>query len=243
MEKGWIYVSFAVFLALFLLLNFVGFFEEGKLTGRVIEDNETTNETTTETTNETTNETTTETTNETTNESVNETGVTNQTQEESSPITSAIIEEEQVVEEQPEETTQTEEVVEQQEIPDLTPEITTEPPEQQSEEPSQITGSAVEEENQTECNECLLGKWCYSIDDRSRGKYCLENTTWTPQKAFNGTCTENFECRSNSCIEGICTQTNIINLIVEWFKELFKIGGSAYRINDTNQSSINQTSG
>ena len=211
--------------------------QTSETTNQTTETNQTTNQTQ-ETTNETTNETV---INQTTDQQTDTTTTTtqqDQTQADTSQITGTTVEEET----QEEATTQTEQTPVNQtnqtaetspaesQIDRILRELEeqgilegSQPQEPEQEEVSSITGGVVETGNET-CLGCLLNDKCYEFNERKQGKYCLSDKAWTVQKAFNETCSNNFECRSNLCVESQCTKPNIISFIVDWFRKLFRLG-------------------
>ena len=241
MKREHVYIAVAIFLALFLVV--VSFDNSTNFTGRVIDenatnqtsDNQTTTTNQTETTNQTTETNQTDTTSQsdttTQDDSSQTTGTTSTT-----TTTTTTDEEESDVQVQVNQTEPQEsevdrilrELEEQGLLEGSQPEQPEEQPsEQQSEEEAPtLTGSAIEESNETTCEGCLLKEECYAFNERKKGDYCLENKSWSPQIAFNEICAENFECRSNSCVGGQCTQVNILQLLIDWVSELFNIGSS-----------------
>jgi len=212
--------------------------------------NETVINQTTETINQTINETLTNQTTETINQTINET-LTNQTTDQQTDTTTTTTQTDtttqdsdltgSTVEEdiQEETTNQTEPTVENQtnqtvEIPPVESEVDriireleeqgvlegSQPPE--PEDLSPITGGVVQIGNET-CQGCLLKDECYESNDRKKRDYCFSDGTWIAQKAFDETCSNNFECRSNLCVEEKCTRLNIIKVIIDWLKNLLGI--------------------
>ena len=53
---------------------------------------------------------------------------------------------------------------------------------------------------------CLVGQTFYPIGYRTNIDYCADNSTFIRQKTKNVSCLEDYECRSNLCDEGVCTE-------------------------------------
>ncbi len=72
------------------------------------------------------------------------------------------------------------------------------------------------------CNGCELEGKCYSYGYRKAGDYCLdENDMFVSQLGDDAQCENNFECKTNLCINGECVSSNLWNKFLEWFKKLF----------------------
>lgn len=85
-----------------------------------------------------------------------------------------------------------------------------------------FTGSAISNENQTCDIGCYFDGECYSVDERRRGQYCLENSLWEEQKETNVSCSSDFECISNSCsLDNVCEAPNLFQKIIFWLIDLF----------------------
>ncbi|MFC1710743.1 hypothetical protein ACFLZJ_01120 [Nanoarchaeota archaeon] len=76
------------------------------------------------------------------------------------------------------------------------------------------------------CNGCEAEDKCYSYGYRKAGNYCSdENDTFVDQLGDEGTCENDFECKTNLCIDSSCVSSNVWNKFLEWFKKLFGGGG------------------
>ncbi len=72
------------------------------------------------------------------------------------------------------------------------------------------------------CNGCELEAKCYPYGYRKAGNYCLdENDMFVSQLGDDAQCENNFECKTNLCINGGCVSSNLWNKFLEWFKKLF----------------------
>jgi len=78
--------------------------------------------------------------------------------------------------------------------------------------------------NQTQiiCNGCILENSCVAVGYRNKGKYCDINTKDFKTQTKEGLeCQNNFECLSNVCVSEKCISQNLLNKVLEWFKNLF----------------------
>tara|TARA_Y100000310_G_scaffold110625_1_gene109041 strand:- start:191 stop:1945 length:1755 start_codon:yes stop_codon:yes gene_type:complete len=74
------------------------------------------------------------------------------------------------------------------------------------------------------CNPCLgceLNNECHSINSRKEGNYCSVEQDWIEQKSKEDLCENNYECKSNLCLENECVSGNIIAKFLRWLKSLF----------------------
>jgi hypothetical protein len=73
-----------------------------------------------------------------------------------------------------------------------------------------------------ECNGCLNddGK-CLPIGTRTDHGYCGLEDEIEVQKFESDSCNNNFECRSNSCVDGQCTQFGFWTKLFGWLERLF----------------------
>ncbi|RMD67387.1 hypothetical protein D6817_01770, partial [Candidatus Pacearchaeota archaeon] len=67
------------------------------------------------------------------------------------------------------------------------------------------------------------GNPCEQIGVRSEGLYCSTSKKWERQKLESAACENNFECKSNFCVDGNCTQPGLLTRIINFFKRLFGI--------------------
>lgn len=68
-------------------------------------------------------------------------------------------------------------------------------------------------------NSCPLNEKCYPFGYRKAGEYCSDEGKFVEQGEEN--CDNNFECKSNVCVDGKCVSSSFIQKIIEWFKRLF----------------------
>jgi len=72
------------------------------------------------------------------------------------------------------------------------------------------------------CSGCELEDKCYPYGYRKAGNYCSdENDIFVVQLGDDEKCENNFECKTNLCINGNCVSSNLWNKFLEWFKKLF----------------------
>ncbi|MBI2046832.1 hypothetical protein HYT26_01555 [Candidatus Pacearchaeota archaeon] len=69
---------------------------------------------------------------------------------------------------------------------------------------------------------CFYQDKCLPYGLRISGLYCSTNNDMKTQTAAaNESCENNFECKSNVCIDGKCISSNLIQKVLDWFKRLF----------------------
>ncbi len=73
-------------------------------------------------------------------------------------------------------------------------------------------------------SECSLDGKCYTLGYRKSGNYCSDNNEFISQLETNVQCNNNFECSSNLCVNSQCVSGNLLQKILEWFKNLFGAG-------------------
>ena len=72
------------------------------------------------------------------------------------------------------------------------------------------------------CSGCELEDKCYPYGYRKGGSYCLdENDVFVSQLGDNEKCENNFECKTNLCINGNCVSSGVWNKFIKWFQKLF----------------------
>jgi thioredoxin-related protein len=83
----------------------------------------------------------------------------------------------------------------------------------------------VEEEEEKEvthfCSGCLKDNKCYPFGYRKSGDYCSDSEEFVAQSESGKTCDNNFECRSNVCIDGECISGGLLRQILDWLSGLF----------------------
>ena len=98
-------------------------------------------------------------------------------------------------------------------IPPKSETLTTTPSEE-------ATPPTVNENNEIVCTGCLFVKSCLPYGYRTSLSYCDIDNTLVKQIS-EGSCTNNFECTSNVCVEGQCTTPGLFTQFLNWFKALF----------------------
>ncbi|MGY4884354.1 MAG: hypothetical protein ACP5NZ_02120 [Nanobdellota archaeon] len=91
------------------------------------------------------------------------------------------------------------------------------------------TGTRCELNNQstgiTTCNSgCLLNQKCYTFGYRKSGVYCAETNAFIPQLGNEAVCENNFECKSNLCIDSQCMNQGLMKKFMSWLKGSFRKG-------------------
>jgi hypothetical protein len=72
------------------------------------------------------------------------------------------------------------------------------------------------------CNGCELEGKCYPYGYRKAGNYCSDNNNvFVAQSGDDASCENNFECKTNLCIDGNCVSSNVWNKFLNWFKNIF----------------------
>jgi hypothetical protein len=65
---------------------------------------------------------------------------------------------------------------------------------------------------------CVLNNRCYPFGYRKSGQYCSENSQLTAQVGNNEPCENNFECKTNACINNQCINQGLFQRFLNWFK-------------------------
>lgn len=73
------------------------------------------------------------------------------------------------------------------------------------------------------CSGCDLDDLCYPLGYRKSGEYCSGELEFMEQSEEGASCDNNFECKSNVCVDDRCVSGSLIRKIIEWFKRLFGI--------------------
>ncbi len=71
------------------------------------------------------------------------------------------------------------------------------------------------------CGGCDLEGKCYPINNIKDGKYCSVDKTWVEQKDKEEACENNFECKTNVCIDKACVSSGVIQKFFKWLGRLF----------------------
>lgn len=66
-----------------------------------------------------------------------------------------------------------------------------------------------------------LAEECETEGIRKDGKYCSNDKTWQKQKEANDFCENNFECKSNFCLESKCVSKGLLRKIIDWISSIF----------------------
>ena len=89
--------------------------------------------------------------------------------------------------------------------------------------PIEIPTKEIVEEGETPfiCDGCELNNKCYPFNYRTNRDYCDVETNEFVKQVFEGKCNNNFECKSNLCIDSQCVEEGFFKRIINWFKNLF----------------------
>jgi hypothetical protein len=71
------------------------------------------------------------------------------------------------------------------------------------------------------CMGCISKDKCYPIGYRKEETYCSDNEKFLLQGKADSSCNNNFECKSNLCIDDKCIESGFFQKILNWFKNLF----------------------
>ena len=88
--------------------------------------------------------------------------------------------------------------------------------------PTESTGPVeLSEEVKVVCNGCELKTKCYPFGYRKDGKYCSDETNFVDYKGKKESCDNNFECKSNICVNSECISEGFLKKIMNWFGRIF----------------------
>jgi hypothetical protein len=68
---------------------------------------------------------------------------------------------------------------------------------------------------------CPLDEKCYPFGYRKGGKFCSDDGMFKEELKDDATCENNFECKTNVCVDGKCMSSGLIQKILNWFRKLF----------------------
>ncbi|MBU0760343.1 MAG: hypothetical protein KJ600_03545 [Nanoarchaeota archaeon] len=69
------------------------------------------------------------------------------------------------------------------------------------------------------CSGCELEEKCYPMGYRKGGNYCSEDYEFVGQLE-EGTCENNFKCKTNLCIDGECMSRGLLDKVLNWLKKI-----------------------
>lgn len=72
-----------------------------------------------------------------------------------------------------------------------------------------------------ECGGCLLDDKCLPIGTRANKQYCDIDNKMKDIKADSASCSNNFECTSNLCVNDACVAGNVWQKFLSWISGLF----------------------
>jgi len=87
--------------------------------------------------------------------------------------------------------------------------------------PIDIPEGISEEEISGICDGCLLDNQCYPFGYRKSERYCFDENEFVDYKESEESCDNNFECKSNVCVDGECVSGGLVRRIINWFIRLF----------------------
>ncbi len=76
-------------------------------------------------------------------------------------------------------------------------------------------------QNIEDCQGCFLEDSCIPYTIRSKEKYCSLDGNMIDQKSSKESCENNFECKSNVCVNSECISEGLLKKILNWFRKLF----------------------
>lgn len=68
---------------------------------------------------------------------------------------------------------------------------------------------------------CPLDGKCYPFGYRKSDKFCSDTGSFIEQSMGDAECENNFECKSNICINSECISEGFLKKIMNWFRKLF----------------------
>jgi len=68
---------------------------------------------------------------------------------------------------------------------------------------------------------CLYGKSCLPIGTRVSGQFCDIGRDLEKQLGADASCENNFECKTNLCIDSQCVESGVLKKIIAWFRNFF----------------------
>jgi hypothetical protein len=68
---------------------------------------------------------------------------------------------------------------------------------------------------------CLSGDSCLPIGIRVEGQYCSIDRDLKKQLGSGETCENDFECRTNSCLDSACTEPGFWQNLYKWLSKIF----------------------
>ncbi len=71
------------------------------------------------------------------------------------------------------------------------------------------------------CDGCMSDEKCIPYGVRIKGRFCDLDNEIKEQKSKEESCSNNYECVSNVCVNSKCIEASFIQKIINWFKWLF----------------------
>jgi len=68
---------------------------------------------------------------------------------------------------------------------------------------------------------CFYQDKCFPYGMRVSDLYCDSSNGMKTQLKSKGVCENNFECKSNICVDGECVSAGLMRKFLNWFRKLF----------------------
>ncbi|GEM_PF-3843402 len=79
-----------------------------------------------------------------------------------------------------------------------------------------------EQDKEFSCKDgCFSNDKCYPLGFRDENTYCSDQGSFKGQQEADLKCNNNFECKSNLCINSQCVSSDVWQKLLNWFKRLF----------------------
>lgn len=94
----------------------------------------------------------------------------------------------------------------------------------EGEKPEKLPDNDEDEQIVYVCGGCFNedNQKCYPIGYRKKTSYCVDDGTFEEYLQPTGECLNNFECKSNLCIDSVCVKPGTFKRFLEWFKLRFR---------------------
>ena len=71
------------------------------------------------------------------------------------------------------------------------------------------------------CNGCKSDNKCYPFGYRKNKQFCSDGGNFLDEFGGGNSCENNFECKSNVCVNDECISRGLLQRILDWFRRLF----------------------
>jgi hypothetical protein len=82
-------------------------------------------------------------------------------------------------------------------------------------------GKCIEDLEEDSCDGCDVDGNCYPITYRTKKQYCDVSGIFVDQMKAGSNCNNNFECKTNLCIDSECLDSGLWKKMMSFFKRLF----------------------